>query len=183
MSALAPTLQAFFTERLLSQRRASPHTVASYRDTFCLLLGFVEREIGKAPARLQLEDLDASMIGAFLDHLERHRRNSVRTRNARLAAIHSLFRFDALRHPENAAQIQRVLAIPQKRFEREVVTFFTDAEVGALLAAPERTSFLGRRDHALLLVAIQTGLRVSELIGLSTTVSLSTTSDTTFVSV
>ncbi len=166
MSALAPTLQAFFTERLVSQRRASPHTVASYRDTFCLLLGFVEREIGKAPSILQLQDLDASLIGAFLEHLERHRHNSVRTRNARLAAIHSLFRFAALRHPEHAALIERVLAIPQKRFAREIVTFLTDEEVDAILAAPDRTSFLGRRDYALLLVAIQTGLRVSELIGL-----------------
>jgi site-specific recombinase XerD len=166
MSTLAPTLQAFFTERLLSQRRASPHTVASYRDAFCLLLGFVEREIGKPPATLQLQDLDASLIGAFLDHLERVRRNSVRTRNARLAAIHSLFRFAALRHPEHAGLIERVLAIPLKRFEREVVTFLSDEEVGAILAAPDRRSFLGRRDHALLLAAIQTGLRVSEIVGL-----------------
>jgi site-specific recombinase XerD len=166
MSALAPTLQAFFTERLLSQRRASPHTVASYRDAFCLVLGFVEREIGKAPARLAWEDLDPSVIGAFLDHLERDRCNRVTTRNARLAAIHSLFRFATLRHPEHAALIERVLAIPPKRFEREVVTFLTDEEVEAILAAPDRSSFLGRRDHALLLVAIQTGLRVSELIGL-----------------
>lgn len=166
MSALAPTLQAFFTERLLSQRRASPHTVASYRDAFCLLFRFVERKIGKPPATLQFQDLDASLIGAFLDDLERVRRNSVRTRNARLAAIHSLFRFAALRHPEHAALIQRVLAIPPKRFEREIVTFLTDEEVEAILAAPDRSSFLGRRDHALLLVAIQTGLRVSEIIGL-----------------
>jgi site-specific recombinase XerD len=166
MSALAPTLQAFFTERLLSQRRASPQTVASYRDAFCLLLSFVECEIGKPPARLQLQDLDASLVGAFLDHLECVRRNSARTRNARLAAIHSFFRFAALRHPEHAALIERVLAIPTKRFEREVVTFLTDEEVEAILAAPDRDSFLGRRDHALLLVAIQTGLRVSEIIGL-----------------
>ncbi|MEJ2292754.1 MAG: tyrosine-type recombinase/integrase [Deinococcales bacterium] len=166
MSALAPTLQAFFSERLLSQCRASPHTIASYRDAFCLLLRFIEREVGKPPARLRLQDLDASRIGAFLDHLEHVRRNSVRTRNARLAAIHSLFRFAALRHPEHAALIERVLAIPPKRFERQVVTFLTDKEVEALLAAPDRSSFLGRRDHALLLVAIQTGLRVSEIIGL-----------------
>ncbi len=166
MSALAPTLQAFFTERLYSQRQASPHTVASYRDAFRLLLGFAQHEIGKAPARLDFEDLDAAVIGAFLDHLERERRNSVRTRNARLAAIHSLFRFAALRHPEHAGLIERVLAIPPKRFERKVVTFLTGEEVEAILAAPDRDSFLGRRDHALLLVAIQTGLRVSELIGL-----------------
>jgi len=166
MSMLAPTLQAFFTERLVSQRRASAHTIAAYRDAFCLLLSFVERQIGKAPAALEIEHLDAKMVGAFLDHLERDRHNSVRTRNARLAAIHSLFRFAALRHPEHAASIERVLAIPPKRFERNIVSFLTNEEVEALLAAPNPRSFLGRRDHALLLLAIQTGLRVSELTGL-----------------
>lgn len=166
MSALAPTLEAFFTERLMAQRQASPHTVAAYRDTFCLLLGFVERETKKAPATLAVEDLDASMISAFLDHLERVRGNAVRTRNARLAAIHSLFRFAALRHPEHAAVIERVLAIPPKRFNRRVVSFLTEAEVDALLAAPDHSTFLGRRDHALLLTAVQTGLRVTELVNL-----------------
>lgn len=166
MSALAPTLQAFFTERLLAQRRASPHTIAAYRDAFCLLLGFVEGQVGKAPAKLDLEDLDASLIGAFLDHLERDRGNSVRTRNARLAAVHSLYRFAALRHPDHAGLIERVLAIPPKRFEHEIICFLTADEVEAILGAPDRGSFLGRRDHALLLVAIQTGLRVSELTGL-----------------
>jgi integrase/recombinase XerD len=130
MSALAPTLEAFFTERLFSQRRASPHTIAAYRDAFCLLLSFAQRETGKAPTKLELEDLDAPLIGAFLDSLERDRCNSVRTRNARM------------------------------------VTFLTDEEVEALVKAPDCTSFLGRRDHALLLLAIQTGLRVSELVGL-----------------
>lgn len=166
MSALAPTLEAFFSERLMAQRRASPHTITAYRDTFCLLLGFIERAAGKAPATLQLEDLDAPLIGAFLDHLECERGNAVRTRNARLAAIHSLFKFAALRHPEHAGVIERVLAIPPKRFERQIVAYLTDAEVDALIAAPDRTTFLGRRDHALLLTAIQTGLRVSELTGL-----------------
>lgn len=166
MSALAPTLEAFFTERLFSQRRASPHTIAAYRDAFCLLLGFAQCETGKAPTKLALEDLDAPLIGAFLDSLERDRSNSVRTRNARLAAIHSLFRFAALRHPDNAGLIERVLAIPPKRFERKIVTYLTDEEVDALVAAPDCASFLGRRDHALLLLAIQTGLRVSELVGL-----------------
>ena len=166
MSALAPTLQAFFTERLISQRRASAHTVAAYRDAFCLLLRFVERRTGRAAAALEIEDLNAKLVGAFLDHLERDRHNSVRTRNARLSAIHSLLRFAVLRHPEHAASIERVLAIPPKRFERKIVCFLTDDEVDALLAAPDRRSFLGRRDHALLLLAIQTGLRVSELVGL-----------------
>lgn len=166
MSALAPTLQAFFTERLLGQRRASAQTVASYRDTFRLLLGFAHQRTGRPPSRLELEDLDAPLIGAFLQHLESERGNSAATRNARLAAVHSLFRFAALRHPEHAALIARVLAIPPKRSERALVTFLTEPEIDALLASPDRTRWIGRRDHALLLVAIQTGLRVSELTGL-----------------
>ncbi len=166
MSALAPTLQAFFTQRLMAQRHANAHTVAAYRDTFRLLLGFVEERAGKHPAALDIEDLDAPRISAFLDHLERSRGNTVRTRNARLAAIHSLFRFAALRHPEHAELIERVLAIPPKRFERKIVSFLSDDEVEALLAAPDRSTFLGRRDHALLVTAIQTGLRVTELNGL-----------------
>jgi site-specific recombinase XerD len=166
MSALAPTLEAFFTERLMAQRQASPHTIGAYRDTFRLLLGFLEGETKKAPATLALEDLDAPTISAFLDHLEQGRGNTVRTRNARLAAVHSLFRFAALRHPEHAGVIERVLAIPPKRFDRRDVSFLSDVEVGALLAAPDRSTFLGRRDHALLLTAVQTGLRVTELVGL-----------------
>lgn len=167
MSTFGPTLEAFFIQRLIAQRRSSPHTIAAYRDTFCLLLGFIEQETGKVPAALRFEDLDAPMIGSFLDHLERARGNGVRTRNARLSAIHSLFRFAALRHPEHAGLIGRVLAIPSKRFERGIVSFLADDEVDSLLQAPDRTSFLGRRDHALLLVAIQTGLRVSELTALT----------------
>lgn len=167
MSLLAPTLEAFFTERLIGQRRASPHTIAAYRDTLCLLLRFAERETRRTPSALSFDDLDAPLIGRFLDHLEQERGNSVRTRNARLSAIHSLFKFAALRHPEHAAAIGRVLAIPPKRFDRQIVTFMTDDEVDALLAAPDRRTWLGRRDHSLLLVAIQTGLRVSELTGLT----------------
>lgn len=166
MTSLAPTLQAFFTERLITQRHASAHTVAAYRDTFRLLLGFAQAQISKNPSRLEIEDLDASFIGAFLEHLEADRSNSVRTRNARLAAVHSFYRYAALRHPEHAAIIERVLAIPPKRFERRTVSFLTDVEVDALLTAPDRTTWLGRRDHALLLTAIQTGLRVSELADL-----------------
>jgi site-specific recombinase XerD len=166
MSALAPTMEAFFTERLVGQRQVSPHTVAAYADTFRLLLAFVQRQSGKAPSRLNLADLDATVIGAFLDYLERERGNAVRTRNSRLAAIHSLFRFAALRHPEHAALIQRVLALPPKRFDRAVVSFLSHKEVDAVLASPDRTRWIGRRDHALLVVAIQTGLRVSELTGL-----------------
>lgn len=169
MSMLAPTLEAFFTDRLARQRAASPHTVAAYRDTFRLLVGFAQHATGKPPCRLDLADLDAPLVGAFLEHLEVERHNSVRTRNARLAAIHSLFRYAALRHPEHAAVIQRVLAIPNKRHERAIVTFLTPPEIDALLAAPDRTSWRGRRDHALLVVAVQCGLRVSELTGLTCT--------------
>lgn len=139
MSLLAPALEGFFTERLIGQRRASPHTIVSYRDTFALLLAFAQRRTGKIPSRLQLEDLDAPLISAFLEHLERDRGNSIRTRNARLAAVHSLFRFAVLRHPEHAALITRVLAIPPKRADQPLVTFLTDPEVEALLAAPDRS--------------------------------------------
>jgi site-specific recombinase XerD len=166
MSSLAPILESFFTERLIAQRRASVHTIASYRDTFRLLLGFAQRRTGKAPCTLELTDLDAPLIGAFLDHLERERHNTVRTRNARLVAVHSLFRHAALREPAHAALIQRVLAIPQKRFERAIVSFLARDEINALLASPDRTTWIGRRDHAILLVLVQTGLRVSELTGL-----------------
>jgi integrase/recombinase XerD len=167
MTALAPTLQAFFTDRLIRQRHASDHTIAAYRDTFKLLLAFAESRTGRAPSKLRITDLDAPLIGAFLDHLETERGNSARTRNARLAAIHSLFRYAALRHPEDSAAIQRVLAIPTKRFDRAVVTYLTDPEIGALLAAPDRATRTGRRDHALLALAIQTGLRATELATLT----------------
>jgi integrase/recombinase XerD len=167
MTALAPTLQAFFTDRLITQRQVSPHTITAYRDTFRLLLGFAHQSTGKTPSALDLNDLNATVIGAFLDHLQQQRHNGARTRNARLAAIHSLFRYAALRHPEHAALIQHVLAIPPKRFDRTAVSFLTPAEVDALLLAPDRTRWVGRRDHALLLLTIQTGLRVSELTALT----------------
>jgi integrase/recombinase XerD len=166
MSALAPTLQAFFTDRLTRQRDASPNTIAAYRDTWRLLLGFVADQIAKPPSQLDLADLDAEIIAAFLDHLEHDRGNGASTRNARLAAIRSLFRFAALRHPEHAADIERVLAIPTKRTDRPLVSFLTDQEIDALLAAPDLTTWFGRRDRALLTLAIQTGLRISELTGL-----------------
>ena len=166
MTMLAPVLEAFFTERLQQQRRASPHTIAAYRDTFRLLLAFAEKRLGKAPSDLLLADIDEPFVTAFLDHVERARGNSARTRNVRLAALRSLFRFVASREPAQGALIQRVLAIPQKRFDRNLVTFLSRAEVDALLAAPDRNTWLGRRDQALLLVAVRTGLRVSELTGL-----------------
>ena len=169
MTPLAPTLEAFFTQRLIDQRRASPNTIASYRDTFRLLLTFAEARAGRPPSRLTLEDLDTGLITGFLTHLEAERHNAARTRNARLAAIRSLFRFAALAHPEHAALIARVLAIQPKRADRTIVTFLTDTEVDALLAAPDRTTWLGARDHALLLLTIQAGLRVSELTALHRT--------------
>ena len=167
MSAVAPALEAFFTQRLISQKRASRHTIAAYCDGFRLLLAFAQDRTGKAPSQLEFGDLDAPAIGAFLDHLERDRGNSAQSRNARLAAIHSLFRFAALRHPGHAALIARVLAIAPKRFDQTIVPFLDRAETDALLAAPGRDRWTGRRDHALLTVAIQTGLRVSELRGLT----------------
>ena len=165
MNSLAPILERFFTERLITQRRVSSNTVASYRDTFRLLLAFAHQRSGRAPYQLDLADLDAPLIGAFLDHLEHERHNSVRTRNARLAAIHALLRFAALEEPGSAALIQRVLAICQKRFERNVVSFLTRDEIEAILASPDITTWVGRRDHALLVVGFQTGFRVSELTG------------------
>lgn len=167
MSPLAPTLQAFFTHRLIAQRHASAHTVAAYRDTWRLLLNYAAARTGSPPSRLDLGDLDATLIAGFLDHLEHDRGNSVRTRNARLAAIHSLFRYAASAHPEHAQTIARVLGIPPKRFHRTLITWLTEPEVDALLAACDQRTWTGRRDHALLLLAAQTGLRVSELTGLT----------------
>ena len=163
MSALAPTLQAFFTDRLMAQRQASPNTIAGYRDVFRLLLSYAAEQVHIKPCDLDIADLDAPLIGAFLNHLEVDRGNSVRTRNHRLAAIHSLFAYAALHHPEHAASVQRVLAIPPKRFERTLVTFLTEEETDALLSACDRTRWTGRRDHTMLLLALQTGLRISEL--------------------
>lgn len=166
MTSLAPLLQTFFSERLQRQRQASPHTIAAYRDAFRLLLCFAEKRLGKTPCHLLLADVDASFVCAFLDHLEKDRGNSARSRNVRLAAIRSFFRFAAMHEPAHGALIQRVLAIPQKRFDRDLVTFLTRAEIEALLAEPDRKTRLGRRNHALLTLAVQTGLRVSELTGL-----------------
>ena len=166
MSALAPTLEAYFTERLIGQRHASPHTVAAYRDAWRLLLGFAHARTGKQPSQLDIGDLDAPLIAGFLSHLEQERNNSARTRNARLSAIRSFFRYAALRHPEHAALIARVLDIPARRCERREVRHLDQTEVQALLAAPDRGTWTGRRDRALLDVAVQTGLRVSELTGL-----------------
>jgi integrase/recombinase XerD len=166
MTLLAPVLESFFSERLQRLRRASPCTIAAYRDSFRLLLGFAKTHLGKEPSALLLADVDVSLVGAFLDYLEKERGNSVRTRNARLAAIHSFFRFAAVREPAHAWLIQRVLAIPQKRFDRSLVTFLGRNEIDALLAAPDTATRLGRRDRVLLLLAVQTGFRLSEITAL-----------------
>jgi site-specific recombinase XerD len=166
MTLVAPTLESFFTDRLAKQRYASPRTVASYRDALKLLLVFVHDRTGTPPAKLDWAALDIETVSAFLEHLETERHNSARTRNLRLTAIRSLFSYAALRHPEHAALIQRVLAMPPKRFDKPSVSFLTGPEIDALIDAPDRSRWEGRRDRALLLLGVQTGLRVSELTGL-----------------
>ena len=167
MTLLAPTLEAFFTTRLTGQLGASAHTVAAYRDTWRLLLRYVVDTTGTAAQSIDLAQLDAELIGQFLTHLEHERGNSIATRNARLAAVHSLFAYAAVQHPEHAGSISRVLAIPAKRRQRRTdITYLTDPEVTALLNAPDQGTPAGRRDHALIQVAVTTGLRVSELTGL-----------------
>jgi site-specific recombinase XerD len=163
---LAPLLQCFFTQRLMQQRQASPHTISSYRDSFRQFLKFVQQRLRKPPSRLSFEEIDAPLIVSFLDQLERRQGVSVRSRNLRLTAIHSFFRYAAFEAPAHSAQIQRVLAIPSKRFTRTLVQFLTRPEVDAMLAAPDQFTWSGRRDHAFLLVAVQTGLRLSEMTGL-----------------
>ena len=166
MSRLAPTLQAWFTERLSHQLEASPHTVASYRDTIKLLVRFASERSGRAPSDLEFSDLDATVVADFLEHLEHVRHNSIATRNVRLTAVRSFFHFAAFEEPTHAALIARVLAIPEKRTQRRVVSFLTKTEMEALIDAPDPETWIGRRDRTLLLVACQSGLRVSELIGL-----------------
>ena len=167
MTAIAPTLQAFFTERLARQRGASTGTIASYRDTLRLLLAFARDRTGKQPAALHWDDLDAAMISAFLDHLEASRGNGPRTRNLRLTAIRSLIRWASLRHPEHAAVFQQVLAIPPKRADKRTITFLDPAEAQALIDAPDLARWEGRRDRVIIVLALQAGLRVSELTSLN----------------
>ena len=166
VKGFAALLEHFFTERLMRQRKASPHTIASYRDSFRLLVSFAERRLKKLPSKLAIEDLDTPFLGDFLDHLEQQRHNSARSRNARLAAIHSFFRYVMLHEPQHAALAERVLAMPSKQYTRRAVAFLTPPEVDALLAAPDTRSWSGQRDRTLMLVAVQTGLRASELISL-----------------
>src|SRR5271166_3207487 len=163
---LASLIERFFTERLMRQRNVSSNTIASYRDTFRLLFTFAQARLRKPPSELTLDDLDAPFIGAFLADLETRRGASVKTRNLRLTAIRSFFRFVSFEEPAHSSLIQRVLAIPSKRHDKRQVHFLTRPEIEAVLAAPDRTTWLGRRDHTLLLLAAQTGLRLSELTGL-----------------
>lgn len=165
-ASFAPLLERFFTQRLMQQRQASPHTISSYRDTFRQFLKFVQQRLHKLPSRLNFEEIDVPLIVEFLDDLEKHKGVSIRSRNLRLTAIHSFFRYAALETPAHSAQIQRVLAIPSKRFTRTLVNFLTRPEIDALLAAPDQRTWSGRRDHAFILVAVQTGLRLSEMTGL-----------------
>jgi integrase/recombinase XerD len=167
MTLLAPTLEAFFTQHLAGHKQASPRTIGSYRDTWRLFLGYARERTGAAPAGLDIAAIDAGLVSGFLAHLEADRGNTARTRNARLAAIRSFFKFAALRHPEHAGTIARVLAIPAKKHGRTSVSYLTADEVKVLLAAPDTTTWHGRRDHALLALAVQTGLRCSELTGLT----------------
>jgi site-specific recombinase XerD len=164
--SLAALLERFFTQRLMQQRQASPHTISSYSDTFRQFLTFTAQRLHKAPSQLNFQEIDTSLIMAFLDHLEKHQGVSTRSRNLRLTAIRSFFRFAAFEAPTYSAQIQRVLAIPSKRFTRTLVPFLTRAEVDALLAAPDQGTWSGRRDHNFILLAVQTGLRLSEMTGL-----------------
>lgn len=166
-ASFAALLERFFTQRLMQQRQASPHTISSYRDTFRQFLKFVQQQLHKPPSRLNFEEIEAPLIVAFLDDLEKHHGLSVRSRNLRLTALHSFFRYAAFEAAAHSAQIQRVLAIPSKRFTRTLVQFLTRVEVDALLAAPDQRTWSGRRDHAFLLVAVQTGLRLSEMTGLT----------------
>ena len=166
MSSFAPVLERFFTQRLMQQRQARSHTISSYRDSFCQLLAFAQRRLRKPPSQLALEDVDAPLIVAFLDDLEKNRGLSIRSRNLRLTAIRSFFRFAAFEAPTHSAQIQRLLAIPSKRHPRALIRFLTRPEVDALLTAPDQHTWFGRRDHAFILMAAQTGLRVSEMTSL-----------------
>jgi len=165
-STLPALLQRFFTDRLCTQMEASAHTIAGYRDTFRLLLRFASEQRGRVPTKLGIEDLDADLIGDFLLHVETSRRNGARSRNTRLAAIRSCFRYVAMNEPAWLLHCQRILAMPGKRYVKRTVTFLDVSEIAALLAAPDRSTWTGRRDHVILLIALQTGLRASELVGL-----------------
>lgn len=163
-SALPALLQQFFTDRLCTQMQASPNTIASYRDTFRLLLRFASARIGRPPTKLRVEDLDVELVGDFLTHIETARSNSARSRNTRLTAIRSFFRYVAMSEPALMLHCQKILTMPSKRYDRRTVEFLDRSEMEALIAAPDRSTWTGRRDHALLILGLQTGLRASEII-------------------
>jgi len=165
-ASLPALIERFFTERLMRQQHVSAHTIASYRDTFRLLLRFASQRRKKSPSDLELHELDAPLVVEFLDDQQVHHAASTRTRNLRLTAVRSFFRFVAFEEPAHSAHIQRVLAIPSKRGEKKLIHFLSRREIEAILDAPDRATWLGRRDYALLSLAIQTGLRLSELTGL-----------------
>jgi integrase/recombinase XerD len=166
IATLPALIQQFFTDRLCTQMEASPNTIASYRDSFRLLLRFASERTGRVPTKLKIDDMNVALVGDFLAHVETQRHNSARSRNARLAAIRSFFRFVAMKEPAYMLHCQRILAMPSKRFVRRTVEFLDRVEMDALLAAPDQSTWVGRRDHAILIVALQTGLRVSEIINL-----------------
>ncbi len=166
VSTLPTLLQRFFTDRLTAQLQASPNTIAGYRDTFRLLLRFASQRRNRPPTKLRIEDLDSALVGDFLTHVEKVRHNSARSRNTRLAAIRSFYRYVAMNEPEHALHCQRILAMPSKRYVRRTVDFINRTEMEALLSAPDQSTWIGRRDRTILLLALQTGLRVSEMINL-----------------
>ena len=166
VSTLPTLLQRFFSDRLTAQLQASPNTIAGYRDTFRLLLRFASQRRNRPPTKLRIEDLDSALIGDFLTHVEKVRHNSARSRNTRLAAIRSFYRYVAMNEPEHALNCQRILAMPSKRYVRRTVDFINRTEMEALLSAPDQSTWIGRRDRTILLLALQTGLRVSEMINL-----------------
>ena len=147
-TTLPALIQHFFTDRLCTQMEASPNTIAGYRDTFRLLLRFASEQVGKGPAKLKVDDLNCVLVGDFLAHVECERRNSARSRNTRLAAIRSFFRFVAMSEPAYMLHCQKILAMPSKRYVRRTVEFLDRTEMNALLAAPDRSTWMGRRDHA-----------------------------------
>ena len=166
VSDFSQLCESFFSKRLIAQRKASPHTISAYAQTFRLLVAYAQKRLGTPPSQLSLAQLDAPFLAGFLDELESKRSNSARSRNARLASLRAFYRYAALEVPQHAGLIQRVLAIPYKRVTRRLVSYLTRPEVEAILASVDKSTWLGRRNHAMFLLAVQTDLRLSEITGL-----------------
>jgi len=166
VSDFSQLCESFFSKRLIAQRKASPHTISAYAQTFRLLVAYAQKRLGTPPSQLSLAQLDAPFLAGFLDELESKRSNSARSRNARLASLRAFYRYAALEVPQHAGLIQRVLAIPYKRVTRRLVSYLSRPEVEAILASVDKSTWLGRRNHAMFLLAVQTGLRLSEITGL-----------------